>query len=74
MHCEGKLKLRSRNYISYCLIDLVTTAGLTVVYKESIYSCLGKILNAPSTHKICFSITEIEDNFIIIFHTLSPNE
>ena len=70
MHCEGKLKLRSRNYISYCLIDLVTNAGLTVVYRVH----LGKILNAPSTHKICFSITEIEDNFIIIFHTLSPNE
>jgi len=30
MHCEGKQKLRS-NTSSYCLIDMVTKAGLTVV-------------------------------------------
>jgi len=29
MHCEGKFKLRSRN-TSYCLIEVVTQAGLTV--------------------------------------------
>ena len=29
MHCEGKLKLRSHN-TSYCLIEVVTKAGLTV--------------------------------------------
>jgi len=29
MHCEGKLKLRSHN-TSYCLIGMVTKAGLTV--------------------------------------------
>jgi hypothetical protein len=29
MYCEGKLKLRSHN-TSYCLIDVVTKAGLTV--------------------------------------------
>ena len=28
MHCEGKFKLRSHN-ISYCLIEVVTKAGLT---------------------------------------------
>ena len=28
MHCEGKYKLRSHN-TSYCLLELVTTAGLT---------------------------------------------
>ena len=31
MHCEGKSKLRS-HYTSYCLIDVVTKAGLTVFY------------------------------------------
>jgi len=29
MHCERKLKLRSCN-TSYCLIEVVTKAGLTV--------------------------------------------
>jgi len=29
MQCEGKLKLRSHN-TSYCLIEVVTKAGLTV--------------------------------------------
>jgi hypothetical protein len=29
MHCEGKLKLRSHN-TSYCLIEMVCKAGLTV--------------------------------------------
>jgi hypothetical protein len=29
MHCEGKLKLKSHN-TSYCLIEVVTKAGLTV--------------------------------------------
>jgi hypothetical protein len=29
MHCEGKYKLRSHN-TSYCLIEVVTKAGLTV--------------------------------------------
>jgi hypothetical protein len=30
MHCDGKLKLRSHT-TSYCLIEVVTKAGLTVV-------------------------------------------
>ena len=30
MHCKGNLKLRSHN-TSYCLIEVVTKAGLTVV-------------------------------------------
>ena len=30
MHCEGKLNLKSHN-TSYCLIEVVTKAGLTVV-------------------------------------------
>ena len=30
MHCEGKLKLRSHN-TSYCFIEVITLAGLTVV-------------------------------------------
>jgi len=30
MQCEGKLKLRSHN-TSYCLIEVVTKAGLTVL-------------------------------------------
>ena len=30
MHCEGKLKLRSHN-TSYCLTEVVTKAGLTVI-------------------------------------------
>ena len=30
MYCEGKLKLRSHNR-SYCLIDVITKAGLTVI-------------------------------------------
>jgi hypothetical protein len=29
MYCEGKLKLRSNN-ASYCLIEVVTKAGLTM--------------------------------------------
>jgi hypothetical protein len=29
MHCEGKLNLKSHN-TSYCLIEVVTKAGLTV--------------------------------------------
>ena len=31
MHCEGKLRLRSYN-TRYCLIEVVTKAGLTVVF------------------------------------------
>jgi len=31
MHSGGKLKLRSHN-TSYCLIEVVTKAGLTVYY------------------------------------------
>jgi hypothetical protein len=31
MHCEWKLKLMSHN-ASYCLIEVVTKAGLTVYY------------------------------------------
>jgi hypothetical protein len=31
MHCEGKLKLRSHN-TNYCLIEVVTDAGLTVIF------------------------------------------
>jgi hypothetical protein len=31
MHCEGKLKLRSHN-TSYCLIEVVTKAGLNVYH------------------------------------------
>jgi len=30
MHCEGKLKLRLHN-TSYCLIEVVTKAGFTVL-------------------------------------------
>jgi len=30
MHCEGRLELRSHN-TGYCLIEVVTKAGLTVV-------------------------------------------
>ena len=30
MHCVGKLKLRSHN-TSYCLIEVVTKAGWTVI-------------------------------------------
>ena len=36
MHCEGKLKLRSHN-ISYCLIEVVTKAGLTVYKNKGFY-------------------------------------
>jgi len=31
MHCEGKLKLTSHN-TSYCLIEVVTKAGLTILF------------------------------------------
>jgi len=34
MHCEEKLKLRSHN-TSYCLIEVVNKAGLTVQWKLS---------------------------------------
>ena len=37
MHCKGKLKLRSHN-TSYCLIEVVTKAGL-IVYSTNIISC-----------------------------------
>ena len=33
MHCEGGVKLSSHN-TSYCLIDVVTKAGLTVHKKK----------------------------------------
>ena len=37
IHCEGKLKLISHN-TSYCLIDVVTKAGLIgIYYKKNIY-------------------------------------
>ena len=33
MHCEGKVKSRSHN-TSYCLIEVVTKAGLTVAVNK----------------------------------------
>jgi len=33
MHCEGKLKSRLHN-TSYCLIEVVTKAGLTVLANQ----------------------------------------
>jgi len=35
MHCEGKLRLRSYN-TSYCLIEVISKAGLTVDQNLSI--------------------------------------
>jgi hypothetical protein len=35
MHCEGKLKLMSYN-TSYCLIEVVTKAGLTVYWNKDV--------------------------------------
>jgi hypothetical protein len=34
MHCKRNLKLRSRN-TRYCLIEVVTKAGLTVIRKKT---------------------------------------
>jgi hypothetical protein len=34
MHCEGKLKLRS-HIASYCLIEVATKAGLTVLLNQT---------------------------------------
>jgi len=31
MYCDGKLNLRS-HFTSYCLIEMVSEAGLTVLY------------------------------------------
>jgi hypothetical protein len=42
MHCEGKLKLKSHN-TSYCLIEVVTKAGLTVH--------IGVSTNVPTDNK-----------------------
>ena len=39
MHCERKLKLRQHN-TSYCLIEVVTKAGLTVVHSFSVKTTL----------------------------------
>jgi hypothetical protein len=41
MHCEGKLKFRSHN-TSYCLIEMVTKADLTVHQFIWVVVCLSK--------------------------------
>jgi hypothetical protein len=63
MHCEGKLKLRSHN-ISYCLIEVVTKAGLTVhVYV---------IARTTQTYFWCHDITEILSKVAINTITMTP--
>jgi len=44
MHCEVKLKLRSHN-TSYCLIEVVTKAGLTV-YDLEVSKCFNVIYSS----------------------------
>jgi hypothetical protein len=39
MHCKRNLKLRSRN-TRYCLIEVVTKAGLTVIRKKPTISII----------------------------------
>jgi hypothetical protein len=62
MHCEGKLKLKSHN-TSYCLIEVVTKAGLTVhIYiqkKISVkcqYEYLQPIISLRNTNKYLMDI------------------
>jgi hypothetical protein len=43
MPCEGKYKLRSHN-ASYYLMDVVTTAGLTVYYSNGIKTTVYYII------------------------------
>jgi hypothetical protein len=43
MHCEGKLKWMSHN-TSYCLLEVVTKAGLTVSMKSDMYYIQGRIM------------------------------
>jgi hypothetical protein len=44
MHCKGKLKFKSHN-TSYCLIEVVTKAALTVVLFLLGYPCCnGKVV------------------------------
>jgi len=40
MQCEGKLKLRSHN-TSYCLIEVVTKAGLTLYIYINVLTIAG---------------------------------
>jgi len=47
MHCEGNSKLRSHN-TSYCLIEVVTEAGLTVLYCTTNLTIAGKINHITS--------------------------
>jgi len=50
IHCEGKLKLRSHN-TSYCLIEVVTKAGLTVIINNDRELCqIYKSNVKKSTH------------------------
>jgi hypothetical protein len=52
MHCEGKKKLRSHN-TSYCLIEVVTKAGLTnlieVVTKAGLTNLIEVVTKAGLT-------------------------
>jgi len=52
MHSEGKLKLRSYN-TSYCLIEVVTKAGLTVYYilNQVSYKLKPHLLKSKGTTK-----------------------
>jgi hypothetical protein len=54
MHCEGKLQLRSHN-TSYCLIEVVTKAGLTVLpLMLWVWVLLGwGVLNTTFFNKVC---------------------
>jgi hypothetical protein len=47
MHCEGKLKLRSHN-TSYCLIEVVTKAGLTVPMQSVHKTGLTVVVNSTT--------------------------
>jgi hypothetical protein len=80
MHCEGKFKLRSHN-TSYCLIEVVTKAGLTVypsIATFLLYICNRNIADILTAHfmlnnkqSINQSINQKINRNLIIFYVLT---
>jgi hypothetical protein len=59
MHCEGKLKLRS-HIASYCLIEVATKAGLTVLLNLC-NTCICYFVIYQDSHELFHVLTQTLD-------------
>ena len=73
MHCEGKLKLRLHN-TSYCSIEVVTKAGLTVVSCRNVpYNLHSKILDDQKFKKAVITRQNFNNVWDSLSFQVNPN-